>query len=356
MINVASEPADGQGNTLDSSPDQSICVKRSFLKLPVSIDAERLLEEFSRIPEDAWGVSHWDVHCSIDVLLLRGGTKGKAEDFVTEEVANYPILKDLPYIWSLLIPEGPFGGAIYAFIFRTKPNGVTRAHRDDHEAWHRPVRIHVPIITNNGAYLIAEGMAKHLKVGEVWTFDNQSQHSVVNGDTTRVHMIIDVHPNPKLADLMKNAKFDPGVPDPERWALTGGPYAGGRIPPQVFAAGEPLTIKEKKDLGLNPDGFATRITNVSKKAALLLRVPLKRGDIVLAVNAVDTSPLSRTALDHIGLKHELGETVTLDVLRDGMQMKFEIHLKPDYYFSPYSRIVHSLRRFGIDIEKQKSAY
>ena len=128
------------------------------------------------------------------------------------------------------------------------------------------------------------------------------------------------------------------------------------MPPHVFAAGEPLTFKEKKDLGLNPDGFATRITHVSKKAALLLRVPLKRGDIVLAVNAVDASALSRTALDHIGLKHELGETVTLDVLRDGMQMKVDIHLKPEHYFSPYSRIVHFLRRFGRDIGRRKAAY
>jgi len=59
-------------------------------------------------------------------------------------------------------------------------------------------------------------------VGEAWTFDNQAKHSVVNGDATRVHMIMDVNPNPALGNLLRNATFDPGVLDAERWALTGG--------------------------------------------------------------------------------------------------------------------------------------
>lgn len=327
--------------------DMSVaCTKRSFLKLPVAIDTARLVQEFSQIPETAWGDSYWDVHCSIDMILLRGGNKGTDEDFLTNDVANAPILNELPYISSLLAPESPFGGATYAFIFRTKPNGITRVHNDGQEAWKKTVRIHVPIITNDGAFLIAEEKAKHLAVGEAWSFDNQSQHSVVNGDSTRVHLIFDVNPNPNLAKLMTHATFDPGVLDPDRWALTMGPRSGGnRVPPLMFADGEPLTSSEKKSLGLNPDGFATRIVQIGKAGKLLL-TPLKRGDIITAVNNVEESVLSRTALDHVRLKHEPGETVMLDVLHRDKKTCVSIHLKPDGYFSLPVRLARLLGRVG----------
>jgi kumamolisin len=327
------------------------CEKRSFLKLPLAIDKPRLLAEFSRIPVSAWGVSHWDVHCSIDVLLLRGGKKGTADDFLTPNVSNNALLEQLPYIASLLAPEGPFGGAVYAFIFRTKPNGITRVHDDGNEVWRRTVRIHVPIITNPGAFLIAEGMAKHLEVGEAWTFDNQSQHSVINGDAARVHLIFDVNPNPALAALMKAATFDRGTHDPERWAITGGLRQAGRMPPLAFALGDPLLPAEKRELGLDSEGFATRITGLSKKGRLLL-TPLRRGDIVTNVNGVDRSVLSRTALDHIRLKHEPGETVSLNVLRDGTSKMINIRLRADDHFSPSARISRILGRFGLKAPAQ----
>jgi hypothetical protein len=338
-------------NEVDSIQSlETACKKRSFLKLPVAIDTAQLLHEFNMIPDTAWGISHWDVHCSINTLLLRGGNKGTDADFITNKVTNAPILNKLPYISSLLASEGPFGGASYAFIFCTKPNGITRVHDDSHEVWRKTVRIHVPIITNDGAFLIAEKRAKHLAVGEAWTFDNQSDHSVVNGNSTRVHLIFDVSPNRCLAKLMTHAMFDPGTFDPARWALTLGPRKDHRKPPLMFAVGEPLTISEKKSLKLNPNGFATRIVRLGKKGTLLL-TPLKCGDIVTAVNNVEESVLSRTALDHVRLKHEAGETVILDVLRCNKKTCIAIHLKPDHYFSPLIHFIHFLERFGFRIRQ-----
>lgn len=327
--------------------------KRSFLRFPVAIDGPRLVAEYDSVPADAWGVSHWDVHCSIDVLLLRGGMQGKPEDFTTRAVDNNPLVEKLPYIASLISPDGPFGGAVYAFIFRTKPNGITRMHRDDHEAWEESLRIHFPIVTNDGAVLISEGRSKHLSVGEAWTFDNQTRHSVVNGPETRVHMIIDVLPNPKIEALMRAAVFDPGEPDPVRWAMTGGDEVP-RVRPLVFAGGEPLSIKEKKALGLREDGFATRVSHVGKKGKLL-GVPLQPNDIVTAVNSVDASAVSRSALDHIQVSHEPGETVTLKVLRDGRDLHVKVKLRPDYFFSPAGRFNHLVQRMGLAKAQQRPA-
>src|SRR5262249_577647 len=109
------------------------------------------------------------------------------------------------------------------------------------------------------------------------------------------------------------------------------------------------------ELGLNVDGFATRITKVGKKSRVL-GIPLEVGDIVTAVNGVDSSLLSRTALDHIALKHEPGETVALDVLSDGKRAQRNIRLKPYYFCSPYLRAVHVLRGLGFNIKRDKVIY
>jgi hypothetical protein len=323
--------------------------KRSFLRFPVTIDAARLVNEYNSIPADAWGVSHWDVHCSIDVLLLRGGTKGHADDFITDDIQNNPLLGRLPYIASLISNDGPFGGAVYAFIFRTKPNGITRLHCDDNAAWEQTLRIHFPIVTNDGAVLIAEGMSKHLSVGEAWSFDNQVRHGVVNGNETRVHMIIDVPPGPKINAMMEQAVFDPGERDPKRWAMIGGDVPP-RERPMIFAAGVPLSIKEKKDLGLREDGFATRISRIGKKGRLV-GVPLRTNDIVTRVNSVETNAVSRSALHHIELEHEPGETVTLQVLRDGRRLDVPVKLRPEDFFSPMARLNQWLGRSGKDTRK-----
>jgi kumamolisin len=268
------------GEMTHAGSDTFARTKRSFLRLPVPVDVDRLRAEYDSIPDTAWGVSFWDVHCSIDVLLLRGGDRGVEDDFGTTDIHNSPILDDLPYASSLLAPNGPLGGARYAFLFRTKPNGITRVHDDQHDFYQRAMRVHVPIVTNPGAFLLSEGRSKHFAVGEMWTFDNQSQHSVVNGGTERVHMIIDVDPNPTLAALVDDAVFDPGEEDPERWARTLDHVDDGADRPFIPFDGHPLTITEKADLGLDTDGFATRIVSRGRSSSMrsmLLRFGLCAG-------------------------------------------------------------------------------
>lgn len=309
------------------------CRKRSFLKLPLEIDIERLKSEFDSIPADAWGGSLWDAHCSIDMLLLRGGASGSAEDFTTYDVKNNPLVETLPYIGWLLSPEGPFGGTSYAFIFRTKPNGITRMHRDDNEAWLANVRVHIPIVSNPGAVLMSEGRAKHFPVGEAWTFDNQTVHSVVNGDTTRVHLIIDVPPNPKFAELMRNAEFDAGEEDPERWETTGWNISAFR-----FAECEPLSRKERAEMGLRVDGFSARITGVSRKAQLMGDTGLRVGDIVYKVNGVDESHVARTAIEHIYQTMKPKDRVVLAVMRGGRPLEVKTRLVAPGHYSVKHRL------------------
>jgi hypothetical protein len=88
MTDLAHHPVPDVDDAVERS-----CRKRSFLRLPVPIDTGRLLSDYASIPDDLWGVSYWDNHCSIDVLLLRGGTEGNKNDFASSGVSNTPVLE-----------------------------------------------------------------------------------------------------------------------------------------------------------------------------------------------------------------------------------------------------------------------
>jgi len=185
--------------------------KRSFLRFNAPIEQDRLLADYQSISEDAWMSSYWgNVHCSVGMLLLRGGGTGTPEDFYSDEVHDQPLLSELPYIRELIDSDGPFGKAEFAFLFRMEPDGVTLAHNDYMERWHDLYRIHVPVITNNRAYLIAEGRSQHLAAGSAWSFDNQSRHGVINGPQTRIHLIFDVPFSDAIAARIDDAEHLPG--------------------------------------------------------------------------------------------------------------------------------------------------
>ena len=180
--------------------------KRSFLRFDCALESARLLDEFQAIKNDSWASSYWgSIHCSIGMLLLRGGDKGTEFDFFSEQVSDKPILDKLPYIKHLISKEGPFGKATYAFIFKLQPNGVTLKHQDTIETWFDMYRIHVPIITNSGAHLIVNEKSQHLDSEHAWSFDNQAEHGVVNGNKERVHLIFDVPFSDKVANQIDRA-------------------------------------------------------------------------------------------------------------------------------------------------------
>lgn len=180
--------------------------KRSFLKFNCDIDANKILQEFESIDNNVWESTYWgNVHCSIGMLLLRGGNQGTEFDFFCDTVFDKPILNSLPYINSLIGDDGPFGRASYAFIFKMQPNGVTLTHQDTIEKWYDLYRIHIPIITNSDAHLIVNRRSKHLELGHAWSFDNQADHGVVNGGSERVHLIFDVPFSAKVAKQLDAA-------------------------------------------------------------------------------------------------------------------------------------------------------
>lgn len=305
--------------------------KRSFLKLPVEIDIHALLSEYGSIPTLLWNASKWDSHSSTSWILLKGG-QGIEDYFVAPEVIDASTLAKLPYISWLLSDAGPFGEVACAYFFRTKPMGVTRPHTDDAPGWKDTFRIHVPITTNEGAFLLSERRAKHLRVGEAWTFDNQSLHAAVNGNSVRTHLLFDVPRNPTLDALLEPAEWDPGIEDHAKWEQC---FLRHQAAP-VFtpASFVPLSLPEKLRLGLNPDGFASRISRL-RWIARMRRTPLKDGDVVYSVNQVEETFVAATLMGHIRNCHKPGETVELGLIRDERRLTLNLKL----HKTPSSRIV-----------------
>ncbi|HEV2446011.1 MAG TPA: aspartyl/asparaginyl beta-hydroxylase domain-containing protein, partial [Candidatus Sulfopaludibacter sp.] len=231
----------------------------------------------------------------------------------------HAILAQLPYLAWLIDRAGPFGGATYAFLFRMKPTGVARPHIDEAPAWREPLRVHVPITTNDEAFLLSQARAKHFAVGEAWTFDNQAIHAAVNGPTVRTHMILDVPRNPTMEALLEAATWDPGVVDVPRWLKASLP---NRPPIRQFADAVPLTMVEKQEVGLPMDGFAARIRELFE-AGTCLGV----GDIVVSVDGVCECPVARTALDYVSLSCAPGQTIRLELIRGGARLTADLALR-----------------------------
>jgi len=187
-------------------------VKRSFLELPVDIDVEALRSDVAGLPSQAWTDSYWPtVHGSVQLVLLRGGITKSKSDFLCTHVIDHPVLQTVPHFRSLIARDGPFGGCRYAFLFRMEAGGMATMHTDARQVWTTHHRIHVPIHTSPEAVLVVSGRGCHFAPGRAWTFDNQAPHGFANGPVERIHLIIDVAPNPSLDPLLEQAQFHEGT-------------------------------------------------------------------------------------------------------------------------------------------------
>lgn len=83
------------------------------------------------------------------------------------------------------------------------------------------IRLHVPLLTNDGAYLLWEGVRSHLTVGRLYEINNRVLHSATNeGSALRVHLILDIMPIAQwdaavaAGTKMTDRLLPPGAPPP----------------------------------------------------------------------------------------------------------------------------------------------
>lgn len=149
----------------------------------------------------------------------------------------------------------------------------------------------------------------------VWTFgDLQYRYDKTPRDAKQVR--IAVARGAETVELL--------VDLPERWWLTDLRFRQLSIDPRAEFETRPLTEAERREHGLKPDGFAGVIVGIGGFAEMLKVHELKVGDIVYGVDGVESDGIANTPELFIKLRRRAGDTVTVDVIRDGKRVKMPV--------------------------------
>ena len=156
----------------------------------------------------------------------------------------------------------------------------------------------------------------------VWTFgDLQYYYDKVPRDAKQV----------KLTVERGGAPVELAVALPALWWVTDLRFRQLSVDPRAEFESRPLTAAEKKTHGLRADGFAAEVVRIGGFAEMMKVHQLKQGDIVYAVDGVDRDALATLPELYIKLHQKAGDTVTLDVIRDGARLKMPVVTQRMYF-------------------------
>ncbi len=156
----------------------------------------------------------------------------------------------------------------------------------------------------------------------VWTFgDLQYYYDKVPRNAKQLQITVDRGGQP----------VDLSVALPERWWLTDLRFRQLSIEPRAEFDSRPLTEAEKRKYELKLDGFAGQVTRIGGFARLLKVHELAVGDIVYAADGVERDEIANSAELFIKLRKKAGDTVTLDVIRDGKRIKMPVITQRMYF-------------------------
>jgi len=173
--------------------------------------------------------SNYNKNKSWSALSLRGYTKDPGfitkpvemskkwqlehikEDFVMQDTELRTALPQAESLLSMfpgqlhrvrLMGLSPKGGELERHTDQVDPDsGVQNG---------KVMRFHFPLITNDDVVFTMWGVdgkpkTVHMKVGECWYLDTRKPHQAINnGDTDRVHLVVDVEANEEVRRLIEN--------------------------------------------------------------------------------------------------------------------------------------------------------
>lgn len=204
-------------------PDQPYLDKHSLvggcLRLRLQIDAARLAAEVSALPPLVWEVRggknrypQQGVHMAAETVFLRGHTPAEG-DLPIEDRA---VLGNLSYIRQLI--QRDIGTHPQRCMLARLPAGASvLPHMDRAPYFSKTLRVHVPVESNELAWMICGGLAYQMKPGEAWALNNVAMHAVWNAhqSLSRTHLICDFLPEPALLELLARGERGLGRPMPE---------------------------------------------------------------------------------------------------------------------------------------------
>jgi hypothetical protein len=112
-----------------------------------------------------------------------------------------PLLDETPYIASVLSSLRIPLGAVR--LMSLEPGESVGEHADNCGFPLGSARLHLPIVTNEGAVMVIGGREHRWRPGELWYANFALPHSVHNrGSHTRVHLVIDCYIGEAFLDLI----------------------------------------------------------------------------------------------------------------------------------------------------------
>lgn len=131
--------------------------------------------------------------------------------------------------------------------FNLEANSQLHEHRDmNGNLLFGIVRIHIPLKTNEKAFMLIEGVKYHLPIGSAWALDTSGLHALSNGPiNNRIHLVI---------DIKKSSKTQQYFP---RWSVT----IVLHLCKFIFV----MSIKIVRDLFSNPGSLIKRLKDKIKE-------------------------------------------------------------------------------------------
>jgi hypothetical protein len=203
---------------MNALQDQPVLDKAALIggcaRLPLRLDAERLRAEVDALPPELWlsQGGRVGVHGAAQAIFLRGHAPYERSD---APIGDREVLARLPYIRAVIgerVPAEP----MRCLLARLPGGGVIKAHSDLTDYFDKTIRLHMPVITHDAAWMFSTGRSYRMQAGEVWALNNSAPHGVWNADphAARTHLICDFLASPGLLDLLAGAERDLGQDEP----------------------------------------------------------------------------------------------------------------------------------------------
>jgi hypothetical protein len=182
------------------------------LLLPLAFDPARLAADLAVLKAD-WTAhfvtQNYDGDWSAVALRAPAGETHPVRmiysDPTCTDFVDAPALNAAPYLQAVL---GAFACPLRAVrLMRLTPGSVIKEHRDhDLRFEGGTVRLHIPVVTNDGVDFRLNGVPCPMAAGSCWYLRLSDPHSVANrGPADRVHMVIDAAVDRWLEALFERA-------------------------------------------------------------------------------------------------------------------------------------------------------
>lgn len=180
-----------------------------FYRLPLNIDAQRIQDELSKIPESEW-INHPNSNKGNSTLPLIS-INGEDNHDVIGEMQMCPRLEKMPYVKYVLSRLNTNLGR--SRFMRLEAGAGVPSHCDTNLYWLQRMRIHIPITTNPSVVFKSGNQTRHMASGESWVLDTWHKHSVANDGDERIHLVADTHGTDVFWSMLNTLSWRPQTND-----------------------------------------------------------------------------------------------------------------------------------------------